>query len=279
MSTATVWRQLRALFDLLRAVVGLAQDEQFTFLAAAIAYYSFLSIVPLLIVGVTVATSLAGETVAEQTLAITETFLTPDAGELLTDAILDSSGRGSVTVVGLGVLVWSGLRVFRGLDIAFSRIYGDRETAPLPTQILRATLVAVAITLAVGVAVGVVTALGMFTGPVITVLGPVSLVVVLPMVFFPLYYVFPSTDVSIREAIPGSVFAAGGWSLLSLGFGVYASYAGGFQLYGVLGGVLLLLVFFYFGGLVLLLGAAFNVSIADRFEDRQLQQGSLRETN
>jgi hypothetical protein len=55
-----------------------------------------------------------------------------------------------------------------------------------------------------------------------------------------------------------------------------AGYAGSFQLYGVLGGVILLLVWFYFGGLVLLFGVALNAVIAGRFEDRQLQQGPLR---
>lgn len=271
--------QVTALVTLLRAVLELARDEQLTFLAAAIAYYAFLSLVPLFIVSVTVATVLAGETLAEETLAIVGTSLTPEASALLASALQNSSGRGGVTAVGLLVLAWSGLRVFRALDIAFSRIYGATGAIPLLGQLRRAVLVAGAIALALGAAILVVTAVGTVTGPVFALLGPVGLLLVLPVVFFPLYYVFPATDVTVRETIPGAVFAASGWTMLSLGFGVYASYAGSFQLYGVLGGVLLLLVWFYFGGLVLLLGAAVNAVAADRSRDRQLQQGSLREAN
>ena len=101
----------------------------------------------------------------------------------------------------------------------------------------------------------------------------------LPVVLFPLYYIFPSQHVTLTGAIPGAVFAGSGWTLLGTAFGVYTTHAGSFQLYGVLGGVLLLLVWFYFAGLVLLLGAALNVVVADGSRDRQLQQGSLRETD
>jgi hypothetical protein len=86
----------------------------------------------------------------------------------------------------------------------------------------------------------------------------------LPVVLFPLYYIFPSQHVTLTGAIPGAVFAGSGWTLLGTAFGVYTTHAGSFQLYGVLGGVLLLLVWFYF---------------ADGSRDRQLQQGSLRETD
>ncbi|PSP27582.1 hypothetical protein BRC65_05060 [Halobacteriales archaeon QH_2_65_14] len=75
--------------------------------------------------------------------------------------------------------------------------------------------------------------------------GSLGLVVVLPAVFFPLYYVFPGRNVTVREGVPGAVFAATRRAILGRVFGLYASYAGGFQLYGVLGGVLLVLVWFY----------------------------------
>jgi len=164
------------------------------------------------------------------------------------------------------------LRVFRGLDIAFSRAYGTTAPKSLPAQLRDAGLVLLAVGLAVGA-----TTLGsalLSRGPLglAGLGGPVGLAVVLPVVFFPLYYVFPAEDVTVREAVPGAVFAGLGWTLLGTVFGVYASQAGSFQLYGVLGGVLLLLVWFYFAGLVLLLGVTLNALLAGRLRDRQLQQ-------
>jgi hypothetical protein len=92
-----------------------------------------------------------------------------------------------------------------------------------------------------------------------------------------LYYVFPDSEVTVREAVPGTLVAAAGWTVLALLFGVYTTYAGGFQLYGVLGGMLLLLLWFYFGAAVLLVGVAVNVVLANGHGDRQLQQVSGRQ--
>ncbi|PSP37728.1 hypothetical protein BRC66_06180 [Halobacteriales archaeon QH_2_66_30] len=60
--------------------------------------------------------------------------------------------------------------------------------------------------------------------PLSGLLGTLGMFVVLPVVLLPLYYVFPSRPVTVTEALPGAVFA----------------------------------------GLVLLVGAALNVVIADR---------------
>jgi len=258
-----------------RELIDLAQTRQLPFLAAAIAYYAFLSVVPLLIVGLTVASILAGEALAEQVVASFGAFLTPQATDLLEATLVEGGGRGGVTVVGLAVLLWGGLRVFRGIDIAFGRIYGAVEPKSLPAQLRDALLVFGGIILAVATTVVVLVALSLFEVPFANLVRTVGLLGVLTAVFFPLYYVFPSEEMGLRQALPGAVFASLGWTTLGTVFGFYAANTGTSQLYGVLGGVLLLLVWFYFGGLIILLGAAVNVVLA---EDRQLQQEGLRDT-
>ncbi|MFW6435151.1 MAG: YihY/virulence factor BrkB family protein [Halovenus sp.] len=260
----------------LRRLVEVVQARQLPFLAAAIAYYAFLSVVPLLIVGLTVATVVAGDAIAAQLLAAVDDFLTPEAASILEDTLVDGSGRGGVTVAGLLVLLWSGLRVFRGLDVAFSTVYGSAIPKSLPTQLRDALLVLAGIGLAIAATVLISAVITLLPIPLAGVGGPVGLLVVLTAVFYPLYYVFPATTVSPREAVPGAIFASIGWTVLGTVFGIYAASAGSFELYGVLGGVLLLLVWFYFGGLILLVGAAINVVLGERVEDRQLQQGPLR---
>jgi membrane protein len=266
----------RAAADL-RSLVDVVQTRQLTFLAAAIAYYAFLSIVPLLIVSVTVASALAGEAVAARLLESLDEFLTPSAATLIEQTLVSGEGRGGVTVLGLGILLWGGLRVFRGLDIAFSRIYGVKIPKPLPYQVRDALLVLVGIILAIVGTVALSAVLSLIDLPFAGLTGTVGLLVVLTAVFFPMYYIFPGQEIPVREALPGAVVASLGWTALGAGFGLYAANAGSLQLYGVLGGVLLLLVWFYFGGLIILLGAAVNVVRSDRKEDRQLQQGALRE--
>jgi len=259
-----------------RTLVALVQAQQLPFMAAALAYYAFLSVVPLLILTLTVATAVAGQTLVERVLDSVGEFLTPEAATLVEGTLVDAPGRSGVTAIGLLVLLWGSLRVFRGLDLAFSRVYGNRLEKSLPAQLRDALLAFGAVGLAVGATAVASTFLSRAPVPLARLSGLVGLVVVLPPVFFPLYYVFPDSDVTVREAVPGTLFAALGWTVLGTVFGIYAARAGSFELYGVLGGVLLLLVWFYFGGLILLVGAAVNAVIADRFEDRQLQHGGLR---
>jgi YihY family inner membrane protein len=259
-----------------RAVVALVRAQELPFMTAALAYYAFLSVVPLLIVALTAATAVAGQAVATRVLASVGDLLTPEAATIVEETIVDAPGRNEVTVAGLAVLLWGALRMFRGLDLAFSRVYGTATDKSLPAQVRDALLVLAAIALAVAATAVAGTLLARAPVPLAVLGGPLGLLIVLPPVFFPLYYVFPARDVGVREAVPGTVFAAAGWAALGTLFGIYAARAGSFELYGVLGGVLLLLVWFYFGGLLLLVGAALNAVGAGRFRDRQLQHGGPR---
>jgi len=261
------------LVGLARSVIGTARDQQLSFLAAAIAYYAFISLVPLVLLALAVATLVGGPAFATHVVGVLEGALTPEASTLLEGALTSTAGRGGATVLGLVVLFWSSLRLFRGLDIAFSRVYGAVDSVSLLDQVTDALVVLAAMTLGVAVTVTVGTALPLALVPVAA--APLSLVVALSVVFLPLYYVFPDRPVTVREALPGAVAAAAGWTALGMAFGFYADRAGAFQLYGVIGGVLLLLAWFYLGGLVVLLGGAVNAALAGH--DRQLQQGGPRD--
>ena len=103
--------------------------------------------------------------------------------------------------------------------------------------------------------------------PFVGVLNPLLVVAALVPAFFPLYYVFPNADVTPREVVPGTVVAAVGWGALEAVFQAYAAAASTYEVYGTIGAVLLLLTWLYFGGLVLLVGGAVNVVLADRVEE------------
>lgn len=242
----------------LRRLVAVVQARQLPFLAAAIAYYAFLSVVPLLIVGLTVATAVAGDAIAEQLLTAVDDILTPEAASILETTLIAGRGRDGVTAAGLVVLLWSGLRVFRGLDIAFSTIYGATTSKSLPEQLRDALFVLVGIGVAITATVLISAVITLLPIPLVEVGGSLGLLVVLTAVFYPLYYVFPATTVSPREAVPGAIFASVGWTVLGTVFGIYTENAGSLELYGVLGGVLLLLVWFYASALIIVFGAVVN---------------------
>jgi hypothetical protein len=155
--------------------------------------------------------------------------------------------------------------VFRGLDIAFLKVYGSEETASLADQIQDGIVAVVGVGTGLAVMFGVGAVVSAFELELLLdVLGILVLPSVLTVVFLPLYYAFPDMDVSVGEVLPGALFAGVGWTVLQAGFQIYAANAGQYQAYGVLGGVLLLVIWFYLAAIVLLLGAVVNVVLAGR---------------
>lgn len=254
------------------SLVTAARSEQFGFLAAAIAYYTFVSIVPLVLLGLAAASVLGGDAFAAAVLQSIDDFLTPDAAALVGDALTSGAGRGGATALGLLVLGWSALRIFRGLNVAFSLVYDDADATSLATQIRDSVLAFGAIAVAVLAMAALVTVLPVLDVPFPALVRSGVTALALSALLFPLYYVFPNRNVGVREALPGAVFAGVGWTLLAMAFSLYAAYAASYRLYGVLGGVLLVLTWFYAGGYLLLLGAKLNAVLAGYGVDRQLQQ-------
>ncbi|AGN01103.1 hypothetical protein L593_05770 [Salinarchaeum sp. Harcht-Bsk1] len=254
------------------AVFETARNAQLTFLAAAIAYYAFVSIVPLLALVVVLSTAIGGEALVQEALDRTDTVLTDQTQELLFNALLNQQGRIGATAFGTVAVSWSALRVFRGLDIAFSEIYGSAEEATFLSTVRDGLTVTVAIFVGLIAMTGIVFGVGLLPlGPFAPLVAVLLGVLTLTVLFLPMYYVFPDRPIDVGEAAPGAVTAALGWMLLAAGFSVYVDVATGVTVYGVLGGVFLLVTFLYFGALIVVVGAVVNVTLGS---DRQLQQGS-----
>ena len=251
-----------------KTVLAEARDEQITFLSAAVAYYAFVSIVPLVLLGVAVSTAVGGAEFADTVVGWVDQFLTPSGQEAIRDALTNARGRTGATAVSILLLAWSGLKLFRGLDVAFSHIYGVKASEPFLRQLLDALVVLLAIPFAFAasllVAV-VVPVLGLF--PFVNVASTVTLVVTLTLVFFPTYYVFPDVELTVREALPGAAFAAVGWTVLAQAFRVYATNVGSFEVYGLLGAALLLVTWLYFSGIIITVGAVLNAVLAGRHDE------------
>jgi len=259
-------------------LLRVVRRSEVTLLAAAIAYYALVSLFPLLLLSLVVASTLGGQAFADAIVAALSDVLSPSGEALVRDALTNARGRGGATVVGIGLLLWGGLKLFRGLDIAFSMVYGEHEVESLLTQLRNA----IAALVAVGAAVGLTLAIGIVARALGIPIGVLGLPVVLTAAFLPLFYIFPDTDLTLAETLPGAVFAAVGWTVLSAGFQLYAAAADSAALYGVVGGVLLLVTWFYLGGIVLLLGVILNGVLAGdieetAIEDRQLQHDPLRD--
>lgn len=253
-------------------LVRLARRERIGFLAAAIAYYAFLSVIPALLLVIAIATTVGGPLLAEQIRVITGSYLSASGQALVEDAVTSASGRAGATLVGLGFLIWSALGVVRGLDTAFSQLY--RGEGP------KGYLVRIRDTVVAGLGIGMSITTMVFVGSILaaipmtvnaSVVGTVVLVFGLFVAFLPLYVVLPDRRMDVRAALPGAVFVTVGWVVLQGLFQLYVSMAPRFELYGLLGGVLVLVTWFYLAAMLLLLGAGLNIVIMDGSGNRQRQ--------
>ncbi|MFB6071243.1 MAG: YihY/virulence factor BrkB family protein [Halanaeroarchaeum sp.] len=259
--------RLAPVLPVLRQVVARYREARVSFLAAALAYYGFVSVVPLLLLVLGVGSAL-GFDVTDLVLATIGDLLTPAGDALVTEALAGAGLAQGASLVGLGFLAWSASKVFLALDVAFADVYGARGQRGRVGQLRDAGIVLAVVPLAVVAAatlgVGVP---ARFDGRLALVLAPVSLAIALTLVLLPVYHTFPDVPVAVREVFPGTVVAALGWTALATGFGVYARFVPAFELYGILGAVLLLVTWLYLGGVIIMLGAVVNVVLAGRSED------------
>ncbi|WP_439025627.1 YihY/virulence factor BrkB family protein [Haloarchaeobius sp. DT45] len=250
-----------------RAVQHEVRAENLTFMAGSIAYHAFISLLPFLLVLLAALTAIGGEGMALDVVFSIGTYLSPNAGQLLTETVQRATASASVSILGIVALVWGTLKIFRSLDTAFSDIYESEAENTFADQLSDGILVFVSVGLAAAVAAGTGTLADLDGSLAGETLGFVLLVAGLTLVFFPMYYVFPDEDVTVREVVPGALFAATGWATLESLFQYYVAVAGKADAYGVVGAILLLVTWLYFSGLVILVGAALNAVLAGRSDD------------
>ncbi|WP_135823364.1 YihY/virulence factor BrkB family protein [Halorussus ruber] len=246
------------------------QAEDITFMAGSIAYHAFVSMLPLLVFLLVVLSAVGNDAFTAELVDVTEQFLTPYARDLLVESLDVTSARTGVSLLGAVTLLWGISKIFRSLDIAFSKIYDSQHRTTVLDQVENALVVLFGLVVAVLSFLAAGTIFSLFPDlPYLPVLNPLVLLAGLGVAFFPIYYVFPDVDVTPREVLPGVIFAALGWTALEAVFQAYVSFAGRYEAaYGTLGSAFLLLIWLYFSGLILLLGAVVNAVLAGRTGDR-----------
>ncbi|WP_458206024.1 YihY/virulence factor BrkB family protein [Haladaptatus sp. NG-SE-30] len=250
-----------------RSVVDVVQERNVTFLAASFAYYAFVSLFPLVLLALAVGTLVGGEAFANTLVTRAGQFLSEEGKALLNRTLKNSSGSAGASVASLVVLLWSSLKLFRGLVVAFEEVYETFPDVGIVEQLKKGivTLIAVVLGVALMIAVGAVLGTPILAWiPFLNVAISSLLLVGLVLVFLPLYYVLPPVDVSIREALPGTLFAAVGWLVLQFGFQLFMSGSSKYGFAGILGTVIIFLTWLYFAGILLLVGATLNVVLRGR---------------
>lgn len=251
-------------FEQIKSAWASGNDDNIGIIAAGIAYYVLLALVPLLAVTVLSYGLFADPLTVSRHIAQLAENLPASAADIIGEQLLRMSEDGDATkllslLAALGIALFgarNGARaVMTGLNVAFH--------ADGARSFLRGNLVAVAITVGavIGLAVmgGAVAAVTAIPGPAGGVVGFVVLFGFATLGAGLLYRVGPNKPGPQWQAIwPAAAFFAVLWIAATAGFGIYAAnFASYNATYGSLGGVIILITWFYLSAFFLLLGAEF----------------------
>ncbi|MFC7137112.1 YhjD/YihY/BrkB family envelope integrity protein [Halobaculum litoreum] len=248
-----------------RGVVERGRSAGVGFLAAAVAYYALVSLVPLVALAALALATVAGEAVADRVVLALGESLSVSGRETVRRVLTSAAGRARATVVGVAVLLWGAVRLFRGLDRSVARVYGvdDGGTARRARDAVAALAAVVTAAVAL-VGVALLAPAWAPAGPVAAAAGWVLRVAVLVVLLVPAFRVLPDARVTVREVLPGCVVTAVGWTALFVGFERLVGLAGGSPLSGALGGAVLAVTWLYAAAYVFLVGVVVDAELAAR---------------
>lgn len=239
-----------------RSCLRVVRERDITYHAAALSYYTLISLIPLLTLLILVTTVLNKESVMVLVRELATTYLLPAGQDVVLEIVAQVPLTGQLTIISLALSLWGALRLFSGLKRSFTIIF-EAEPTGLLTQVRLGALTLLTILLGILSAAALIGVIGLVHPPFVNLYGPTVLAFTLTVIFFPVYYFLPAVELSPRNVLPGTIFAALGWTALSTGFGFYVDTLGN-SVTGAIGAFLLLLSWFYFAGLVLLFGGVLN---------------------
>ncbi|SDU27268.1 YihY/virulence factor BrkB family protein [Gordonia westfalica] len=282
-----------SLMFVLRKTAREFSRDQCTDLAAALTYYSVLSLFPALLAMVSLLGVFGqGEKTVDAVLTMVEDLGPSDAVDTLrapVEQLVAAPSAGLALVIGLAGALWSASGYVGAFGRAMNRMYEVDEGRPiwkLRPAMLLVTLVALILAAAVALMLAV-------SGPVARSIGdaiglgntaltvwnivrwPVVLVFVVVIVAV-LYWATPNVkQPKFRWISAGAVLAIVTWIVASVAFALYVSNFGSYnKTYGALAGVIVFLLWLWLTNLALLFGAEFDAELE---RGRQLQAGMAAE--
>ncbi|NLB18644.1 MAG: YihY/virulence factor BrkB family protein [Syntrophomonadaceae bacterium] len=274
---AKLHRFLEEPYKFLKLVVQDFQKDNGTIVAAAIAFYIFISLIPLLLLGVSILGFFLGS--PDQAQMIVFGFLekysptllekggAAGIGTVIEDIV---KGRGTIGGIGLVGLLWAGSSAFANLEKAVNIAWNSS----IHRGFIKTRLLAIIMLLAVGVllliSLGLSTLVNIVQNYDVTVFGIspngipfiwAFLAYVIPLaaiiaIFTIMYKVMPNIGVAWNPALLSGLVGTIFWEVARNGFSWYiGNFANFSAVYGSLAGLLILVFWIYYSSLILILAA------------------------
>ena len=262
-------------------------DDNISIIAAGVAFYGFLAMVPLM-GAIVLSYGLIADpaTVVSQAGQLTR-LMPAEAAKLIGEQLLNvvkasGSKTGFGLLIALGLALYGAMQGARAIITALNVAYEAHERRSfVKLTLLALTMTAVAVVVAI-VAIVAIAALGALDRVIAAAPGfVIFLGKALPYILLlaigaaaaaTLYRYGPDRDEQRWTWLtPGSAVATGIWAIATLGFAIYVANFGNYNAtYGSLGAVVVLLTWLYLSAYSLLFGAELNSEL-----ERQAEEGTI----
>ncbi|WP_415273462.1 YihY family inner membrane protein [Bacillus siamensis] len=246
--------------------------------SAELAYFFLLSLFPLMIFMLTLTAYLPIS--AEDVLGAVDQYA-PDSAMSMVKSITEQTlnkRSGGLLSFGIIAVIWSASNGMNAIVRAFNHAYEVEENRSF--IIIRLTSIFLTIAMVVTILIALllpvfgreigllaadfIGAPGLFLQVWSVVRWGISPLILL-IVFTALYIFAPNKRLSLRFVLPGAVFAAAGWIIVSMLFSYYVgTFANYSATYGSIGGIIVLMIWFYLTGTLLILGGEINALLHKR---------------
>jgi membrane protein len=258
------------------AVIKRFDDDQGSQMGALIAYYGFFSLFPLLLVFVTVlGFVLQGSPSTQESVLHSTLSQFPIIGTQLQSNVHSLKGSGVALAIGIVGSLLAGLGITGATQSAFYKVWGiprQRQLGFVAGRVRGLGLLVVfgVLIIVSTVAAGYVTA--QTVGLLAVLAGVLAALAANLLLFFAVFRLLSSEEVSTHDLLPGVIVAAVLWQLLQHVGGFYVEHVvrHAKETSGLFAFVLGLLTWLYLGGQVTVLAAEVNVVRAKRLWPRKL---------
>lgn len=258
-------------------------DDEVTALGAQLTYYLILAFFPFLIFLVAIInyTPLTSDQVLNDLISI----LPSDTRRIVMEILSEILTTKSQTLLSIGMVatIWAASNGIMAIIRGLNKAYDAEETRSFwkirGMSIIFTIAIIVMIILSFGSLIfGEWIGMQLFRylnypdgfEPVWNIIKLIMPVVLGLLIFMFMYVAFPNRHLSYKAVIPGALFAAFGWIIISFLFSIYINNFGNYsKVYGSIGGVIVLLIWLYISSIIMIVGGEINAALQFIREGRE----------
>ena len=279
---------MSAIWSLLKQTVSKWSDINAPRLGAALAYYTTLSIAPLLVICIGIAGLVFGQQAAQgQVVYQLQDLIGPQAGAVIQSLLQHASSRSSgiiATVLGVFLLLFGASSVFGELRDALNLVWGIKtvSTSSALVGLVKYRFFSFAMVLGIGFLLVVSLLMSAALAAVAKFLGgflpaPEAVLHIANLLFsfvsvtvlFALLYKFvPDARIEWQDVWIGAAVTSLLFSIGKMLIGLYIGKASVGSAYGAAGALVVFLVWVYYSAQIFFLGAEFTHAFAERHGSR-----------